>query len=164
MANVQITKVIIGVLLSITISCGPPQRSELNVPITHELFEQITRSDVFYGYSGSGRISDVADLGAIKLEISLDQVLFDRSLSYITIAGQVLDSATREPFEADVVIGEVEFLGNSPYRIKSKKWVISGANGEFVIDSKIESGDRLFIACLGYTVRVYNIHKLLDLK
>ena len=164
MTNVQMIHVIIGVLLSFTTSCGPPRQSELIVPITQELFEQITRSDVFYGYSGSGRISDIADLGAIKLEISLDQVLFNRSLSYITIEGQVIDSATREPFKANVVIGEVEYLGNSPYRIMSKKWVISGANGKFTIESKIESSDRLFIACLGYTVRVYNIHRLLELK
>ena len=155
---------ITGVLLTFTTSCGPPRESEYVVPITPELFEQLTKSEVYYGYIGSGRISDVADLGAIKLEISLDQVVFDHSLSYITIAGQVIDSATREPFEADVVIGEVEYHNKRPVRILSKRWVISEANGEFFIDSKIESSDRLFIACLGYTVRVYNIHRLLDLK
>ncbi len=156
---------ITGVLLTFTTSCGPPRESEHAVPITAELFEQLTKSEVYYGYDGSGHISDVAALGSAEPDIVVDQVAFDSSLNYITISGRVVDRATREPMPgADVVIGDVEYHSDRPVRILSKRWVISEANGEFFIDSKIESSDRLFIACLGYTVRVYNIHRLLDLK
>ena len=156
---------IIGVLLTFTTSCGPPRQSELTVAITPELFEQLTKSELYYGYDGSGHISDVAALGSAEPDIVVDQVAFDRSLNYITISGRVVDRATREPMPgADVVIGEVEYHSDRPVRILSKRWIISGATGEFFIDSKIESGDRLYIAALGYIVQVHDINRLLDLK
>ena len=156
---------IIGVLLTFTTSCGPPRESEFVVPITPELFERLTKSEEFYGYDGSGRISGVADLGTVELDIVVDQVAFDHSLDYITISGRVIDKLTREPItRADVVIGEVEYHNDRPFRILPKRWVISGPNGEFIIDSKIESNDRLFIARWTYMVRVYDISRLLDLK
>lgn len=141
------------------------KRIENVVPITPELFEQVTKSEVFYGYDGSGRISDVAALGSAEPDIDVDQVTFDHSLGYITISGRVVDRATREPMPAaDVVIGDVEYRNDRPVRILSKRWVISGANGEFFIDSYIESCDRLYITALGYIVQVHDISRLLDLK
>lgn len=155
----------IGVLLTFAISCGPPRESENVVPITPELFEQLTKSEVFYGNFGSGRIRDVAELGSAEPDIAIDQVTFDHSLGYITISGRVVDRATREPMPAaDVVIGDVEYRNDRPVRIRSKRWVISGANGEFFIDSYIESCDRLYITALGYIVQVHDISRLLDLK
>ena len=65
---------------------------------------------------------------------------------------------------ADVIIGDVEYHNARPVRILSKRRVISGANGEFFIDSKIDSSDRLYITALGYIVQVHDISRLLSLK
>lgn len=153
---------ITGVFLTFTTSCGPPRDSEFLEPITPEMFEKLTRSEVFYGYDGSGRVSDVADLGALKLYLKLTQdVTIDSSRRTIRIAGQVADYSTHVTFSgADVMIGKVEYLNGRPYRILPKKWVVSGENGVFVIDSDFEAGDCLFVACLGYVVKTYDISKL----
>ena len=150
-------------LTTSAISCEPPKQSEDIVSISQEAFEQLTRSEEWYGYRGSGNIMDVADLGSLDLEISLDQATVNAVLSSIVIAGQVIDIATREGLpKADVVIGKVEYQNDKPFRFLPKTGVVSGDNGAFIIDSKIKAGDRLFVACLGYVVKVYDISKLID--
>ena len=159
-----VVSVLIGAFLTAsTTSCDPPRQAVSIISITPEVFEQLTISEVFLGYVGSGRVSDVADLGASHLDISLDRVSFNISLDYVTVTGQTVGEFTREGFHGvDVIIGNLEYLNGKPYRILPKRWVVSGDNGAFIIDSKIKAGDRLFVACLGYVVKVYDISKLID--
>jgi len=155
---------IVGFLTISVISCAPPKQSDGVITLSQEEFKQLTKSEKWYGYRGDRYIMEGAELGTEDIVLDLWPVTVDTVRGSIKIAGYVLFEASREPLpNSDIVIGTVRYKQDgSPHRIVPKKGVISGVNGEFVIDAIIEDGDRLFVAQRTFVVRVYDIYKLID--
>ena len=156
--------VLIVVVLAVSaMSCQPSKRSENSISISPEAFERITRSEDWYSYYGSGYIRGTGDGGIIDLDLDVSQVSINPVQGTVKIVGFVVDDGGREPLpNSGIYIGTVEYLKDgSPRKLLSKKGVISGVNAEFVIEAKIEEGDRLFVAHLSYYVKVYDVYKLI---
>lgn len=156
----------VSILIVLTVtamSCQPSKRSEDMKSISPEAFERITRSEDWYSYYGSGYIRGTTDGGIINLDLVVSQVSINPVMGTVKIAGVVVDFWTRELLpNSDVVVGTVEYRKDgSPHRFLTKKGVISGVNSEFVIEAKIEEGDRLFVGHLSYHVKVYDVYKLI---
>lgn len=154
----------IVVFLAISvISCAPPKQSDGVITLSQKEFKQLTKSTKWYGYRGDRYIMEGAELGTEDIVLDLCPVTIDTVRGSIKISGNVLFEASREPLpNSDIVIGTVRYKQDgSPHRIVAKKGVISGVNGEFVIEANIEEGDRLFVAQRRFVVRVYNIYKLI---
>lgn len=152
------------VFLTISIvSCAPPKQSDGVITLSQEEFKISTKSEKWYGYRGDGYITEGAVLGTEDTVLDLRPITVDTVRGSIKIAGYVLSEASREALpNSDVVIGTVAYKQDgSPHRIVPKKGVVSGVNGEFVIDSNIEDGDRLFVMQWSFVVRVYDIYKLI---
>ena len=153
----------IVVFLAISvISCTPPKQPNGVITLSQVEFEQITKSNKWYGYKGDRFIMEGAELGTEDIVLDLRSVTVDTVSGSIKITGKVSFEASREPLpNSDIVIGTVRYKQDgTPHRIVAKKGVISGVNGEFVIEANIEEGDCLFVAQRRFVVRVYNIYKL----
>ena len=145
------------------ISCVLREHSVGIQTLSQEEFKQLTNSSKWYGYQGDRYITEGAELGTEDIVLDLCPVMVDTVHGSIRISGNVLFEATREPLpNSDIVIGTVGYKQDgSLYRIIPKKGVISGVNGEFVIEANIDFGDRLFVAQRTFVVRVYDIYKLI---
>lgn len=142
-------------------SCMHIKEMGANTVITQEVLDRLDPIEMC-SYNGNGYISEGFQLGSNQLEISLGRAIFNPSSEVVTISGRVVDFGDKIGFSGiDIFIGGVVYKNGRLFRFDPKKWVVSGESGTFTIKSKIEATDRLYVACLGYTVKSYNISKLL---
>ena len=152
----------VGLPFTLVTSCMHLKKTGANTVITQEVFDRLDPIEMC-SYNGTGYISEGFQLGSNQLEISLGRAIFNPSLGVVTISGRVVDFGDKKGFSGiDILIGGVEYKNGRLFKFDPKKWVVSGENGTFTIKSKIEATDRLYVACLGYNVKSYNISKLLD--
>lgn len=156
---------VMAILMITAISCAPPKQSDSLMTLSQEEFKELTESEDYYGYRGSGNIRGTLELGTVNLDLNLWPVTINTSSGSIKIAGFVVDRATREPLPyAEVAIGKVGYYKGNPRRIFAKKGVITGVDGEFVFEANLVEDDRLFVACMTYVVTVYDVYKLIDIR
>ncbi len=159
--SIYTSAALVAVLALPTFSCHPPQQSENKISFSREEFEQLARSEDFYGYLGSGYIQRGAQLGTSELQIGVVQVIVNTDRRSIKIAGYIVDKETREALSyCFVAIGRVRYYQNDPHVIEAKKVVLTESNGGFEIEADIDPGDSLFGAHMWYMVEVYDVYKL----